>query len=79
LKSRALKIICYLSALGVLGFSAVPLFLFWHQVRSGKADVNQEVYRDYNGLLAVGILLAGALVATVLLWVASRMIWKDND
>ncbi len=72
MKSRALKIICYLGALVALGFSAVPLFLFWQQARSEKADVNQQVYHDYNGLLAVGFLLAGALVATVLLWPASR-------
>jgi sterol desaturase/sphingolipid hydroxylase (fatty acid hydroxylase superfamily) len=72
MKSHVLKIICYLGALVALGFSAVPLFLFWQQLRSGKADVNQQVYRDYNGLLAVGILLVGALVAAVLLWVASR-------
>jgi hypothetical protein len=66
------KVICYLGALVALGFSAVPLFLFWRQVRSGKMGIDQEVYHDYNGLLAVGFLLAGALVATVLFWLASR-------
>ena len=72
MKSRALKIICYLGALVTLGFSAVPLFLFWQQVRSEKESYEQVEYHDYNGLLAVGFLLAGALVTALLLWVASR-------
>ena len=72
MKRRALRIICYSGALVALVLGAVPLFLFWRQVRSGKASVDQVEYHDYNGLLAVGFLLAGALVATVLLWPASR-------
>ena len=65
--STDMKILCYVGALVAFLLSAVPLFLFWRQAQSGRADYQQYAYFDYNGILAVGILLVGILVAAELL------------
>ena len=72
MRKSAIKAICNAVAFIVLAVCAIPSFLFWQQARSGKADYQQEVYFNYNGLLAAGILLMGILVAAVMLWVARR-------
>lgn len=72
MRKGAIRAISRVAAFIVLALCAVPGFRFWQQVRSGKADYQQEVYSSYNGLLAVGILLVGILVAAAILWVARR-------
>jgi hypothetical protein len=73
MKKSAIRAICYVFAIFTLVLGAVPIFRFWQQAQSGKADYQQEVYFNYNGLLAAGILLAGLLVAAVLLWIARKL------
>jgi len=72
MRKGAIKAISYVAAFIVLALCAIPSFCFWQQARSGKADYQQEVYFNYNGLLAVGFLLVGVLVAAATLWVGRR-------
>jgi hypothetical protein len=72
MRKVSIKAICYATAFIVLAVCTIPGFRFWQQVRSGKTDYQQEIYSNYNGLLAVGILLMGILVAAAMLWVARR-------
>ena len=64
--------ICYVSAIIVLALGAVPIFRFWQQTLSERADYQQVAYFDYNKLLAISVMLVGVLVSAVFFWIARR-------
>jgi hypothetical protein len=43
MKKSAIRGICYVVAIFALVLGAVPIFRFWQQAQSGKADYQQEV------------------------------------